>query len=682
MVTMPVVRRLEIQDYGLFPGDSPGAGIDQLFAPGPTVIVGINGLGKTTLLTAILRCLTGPFDLSGDGIVGEMGVSLPRRPIPLKRKARSFFKQRVSDGARNAVVRVTASLGHVEVRVSRRMSDLSLVDLTVDREPIVSGGTKAARESRYQEALAGLMGLGSFVDVLLILHHVVLFPEERPGALWDKNAQRHVLRALFLDHGDASRMAELERLVQSKDSQARNIHTQISATEKELQSVRKAEAASDSVAAQLLVEQELLDAELAEKERLQARLMELQEQRQFARLEHEKAKLAREEAAGAEEEIRFEALGRLYPNMHDASRLVLTRLMTDEKCLVCDARAHSKREELENLLAQGVCPACGALPERQAHGGLSYRFERARLDRARERLRIASEELETKGESLTRVSGEYREVLEGLVSLQGAIRDRRERNQGLEVRLSDAGRVGQLEQALVVLHRQHEERQAERAGHVDELTTLLQQKLDSVRSQASSVRGHFAELGSQLLAEEVRLAEVRLEPRYTQADSAVGGRRLEFPAYEAEMVAAERPGHVRRAEPADVSESQRELIDLAFRLALMRVASPANGSTFIMETPEASLDAVAMKRVGRALVAFAAFRENRLIVTSNLSNSGLVSSLLGGATDSETEREPHRARVLNLLEVAAPNRALDLHRAAYERVLQEVLAGTPEGREG
>ena len=51
-----------------------------------------------------------------------------------------------------------------------------------------------------------------------------------------------------------------------------------------------------------------------------------------------------------------------------------------------------------------------------------------------------------------------------------------------------------------------------------------------------------------------------------------------------------------------MSESQRELIDLAFRLALVGVFGGA--STFAMETPEASLDAVSMERVGRALAGF------------------------------------------------------------------------------
>lgn len=58
MVTMPVLTGLSVMGYGLFPGDPAGSGVDQPFAPGLTVIAGINGLGKTTLLMAILRVLS------------------------------------------------------------------------------------------------------------------------------------------------------------------------------------------------------------------------------------------------------------------------------------------------------------------------------------------------------------------------------------------------------------------------------------------------------------------------------------------------------------------------------------------------------------------------------------------------------------------------------------------------
>ena len=48
MVRLPVLTELKVTDYELFPGDPPDSGIAWSFRRGPTVIAGINGLGKTT----------------------------------------------------------------------------------------------------------------------------------------------------------------------------------------------------------------------------------------------------------------------------------------------------------------------------------------------------------------------------------------------------------------------------------------------------------------------------------------------------------------------------------------------------------------------------------------------------------------------------------------------------------
>lgn len=675
MVTMPLLTSLHITDYGLFPGSPAGSGVQRPFEAGLTLIAGINGLGKTTLLTAIMRALTGPYDLTGDGAPNVMSVSMPEAPVRLKLKPASFFKQRVSDGAENAVVCLTAEFGTTELLVERRLADLSLKRLEVDGVPSVTGRNREERERAFQDKLTNLMGLGSFTDVLLVLHHVVLFHEDRPGALWDENAQRQILRALFLNKDDARRVALLERQVQSADSQARGINARITATEKDLKEAKKAEAGSTAAAAELEAEQQLLDADEREKDRIDATLFKLEQRRHSIRLEHEKAKIAREEASGAVERIKYSALENLYPNMDEASRLVISRILTQAKCLVCDADAEEKKRELEALLAKGMCPACGASPEEQHNVIGKYKFEQAKLDAALAAANVATTEVATKRRELDEVIAAYDRTLERSMALEAAIDDRKARNRRLLSKLPDGVTSKEIEAALTTLRRQHLDWTARLGGHLRELSKLLSEKEELISSRAAEVMKNFAELTETLLAEPARLAEVKLKPRYLQADKAAGESRLSFPAYKAEMVAANRPGFVRRDDPSDVSESQRELVDLAFRLSLVRVAAPGTPATFVMETPEASLDGLAMTRVGKALSEFASVDGNKLIVTSNLSNAGLITALFGGPSQSDEETRERHEKVLNLLKVAAPNRALELNQPDYERLLEQAVSG-------
>jgi hypothetical protein len=268
MIRLPVLQHLRVENYGLFPGDPRDSGIDWEFQPGLTLIAGINGLGKTTLLNMIMRAFTGPYDLTSDGAPRNLSVVVPERPTELRGRALTFFAARVADAAIDARMTVSAKIGRDLVAITRRLDDLSLVNYELNGVAVALPKPKPERESLAQDALSRLIGVGNFVDVLLLLHHVILFHEDRPGALWDTNAQRQVLRALFLESDDALRVAHLERLLQSADSQARNIHSRITATESNLNEALRREAGSEGVVAELVAEQRLLDAELEEVSRL------------------------------------------------------------------------------------------------------------------------------------------------------------------------------------------------------------------------------------------------------------------------------------------------------------------------------------------------------------------------------------------------------------------------------
>ena len=108
MVHLPVLAELRAIEYGLFPGDPHGSGIAWEFQPGLSLIAGINGLGKTTLLTMILRSFTGPYDLSGDGVAQSLthlyhaptqflatsyGYDIQNRRVALQLRAQGSFRR-------------------------------------------------------------------------------------------------------------------------------------------------------------------------------------------------------------------------------------------------------------------------------------------------------------------------------------------------------------------------------------------------------------------------------------------------------------------------------------------------------------------------------------------------------------------------------------------------------------
>ena len=671
MVRLPVLKELRVTDYELFPGDPSGSGIAWSFQQGMTVIAGINGLGKTTLLMMILRSLTGRYDLTGDGALQSLSVALPEKPVRLNARHLGAFQGRVSDGAANARVELSASVGEHVITIRRRLNNLSLEGLTIDERPVDLPVGSDEREAVFQSRLTELIGLGSFVDVLLVLHHVILYLENRPGALWDMNAQRHLLRALCLGREDARRVVELERELQSADSQARNVHARMTRTGQRLNEALRQEAGAEGVHAELSAEQKLLDAELLDAARLEHALAESDEQRKRARLAYERSKIVREETDGAVERLKYTALLRHFPSMDDTTRLVLSRIMTDGRCMACNAPAEERQAELELQVARGCCPICGAEPEVQDNVFAQHEFDHARLERERERAAEAKREEAAQLAELDDFAARYRATLLQWESVQESIRARTEKNRQLRARLPESVTGREYQNEFKNLQVEHEGLRAQRASRLQELRKFFAERRDAITARSKELVEAFAELVEVLLVEEVRLVQVEVEPRYLEAPGRTG-ERVAVPAYAAEMTSAARPAMTQRSDPSDVSESQRELIDLAFRLALVGVFGGA--STFAMETPEASLDAISMERVGSALAGFASKAGNRLVVTTNLTNGGIVTAMFE-VTEPGSEQATRLRSVLNLMKVAAPNRALIENRERYHALLVETVGG-------
>jgi energy-coupling factor transporter ATP-binding protein EcfA2 len=673
MLQLPTFSRLRIEGYGLFPGKIPGKGLSWDFEKGVCLIAGINGLGKTTLITMLLRLFTGPYDLTSDGLPQKLESIIPEFPIILKQRERLFFAQRVADHAKDAVVTLKVSFNKRVVEVGRRLSDLRLLTFILDDEALDLGSNEKDRESAYQSQMCALFDLSSFVDVLLVLHHVVFFKEGRAGALWDENAQRHILRALFFPKELAAQVARGERRVQQLDSNARNISAAAYQLEKRLKQARAESLDSSEKSLELASERVLLQADTKQQERLDSLLVDLDDQRKDARRELEQSKIAREESETEVERIKFAMLERLFPSMEDAVKLVLIKALSTGECLVCGSETRQRLIEVERQLAVGTCPVCGAPSQTNEKVVPAFKLEDARVKKARLIAERALKEEEAKQDAYDKARRSYDLALAELIVLREKIQERESRTKMLASELPlSSEEVRSLEQALGSQRREQRQAESNRAIAAKELASLLEQGKGFIQTNAKKLANSFRRNVKVMISEDADLVQVQGSAKLTQ-----GKEIFSVPAFLPEMTAADRVGKSRRNSPDDVSESQRELIDLAFRLALIELATDGASCTLTMETPEASLDGLAMNRVGQALHKFASSKENRLIVTSNLTNAGMISAMFGGPARKLAEIKIRQDHVINLLEVAAPNRAVLENRSQYRAILKNALVGKP-----
>ncbi|HEY0156729.1 MAG TPA: AAA family ATPase [Thermoanaerobaculia bacterium] len=664
MIVFPIFQALTIENYGLYPASSAEPFVVN-FEPGPTAIVGVNGSGKSTLIHIALRCLTGPSTLPAPTTAGELGHIQPRL-VALSPQERRFFAKRVADGAKAAFATLRCMFGKRVVEIRRRLSDLSLVSIFVDGKPIQITHATADAEAMYQQEIAKLFHVASAFDVSILLHFLVFMMEDRRTLVWDATAQRQIFRIL-LPPDRASDYAAAQQEFISADSAFRNtrnvINRRTKRVEKSERAVRQldsAEAARTMLVAQANVLREQLERASGERSRADA-------DRRDARLAREKAAATRDALLRELEHMKFQALGHRLGTTNDTVKYILTHLLADDECLVCGTSPSPAGAKIDEWVRAGRCPICGSAAHTEANVESLSAGDAKRIARLEQQLELAEAQIDDAEQRTARAHEVFVAADALFIEL-------------------DARRVDLDAQIVQVLRQIPAERAAVAAvtDDIDALNRLLDEDRRGLAAAERKFRRAVAETVRRVeqLQDDVRRAfqpyvkvflkeNASLLYRTVKAPMGQSGAQFEFPAFQLTMSGGAIAGEALREGPESVSNSQAEFIDLAFRMALMTVASAGSAATLVVDAPEATLDFLFAERAGQQLAKFSyANGGNRVIVTSYLPSEHLLQALF-----AKTKRVPERRRrIVDLIKDAAPNAAIRADGPRYEEFLEKIIS--------
>lgn len=330
------------------------------------------------------------------------------------------------------------------------------------------------------------------------------------------------------------------------------------------------------------------------------------------------------------------------------------------------------------MIAVGACPVCASTPQRQEQIV-------ATSEVAAERVNRAARVVEAQQTGLNALHQQRKSMLERIEAglddrskVQSQAADQRAKLAALGGRLpAPSAAVSELEASVKVNQENLSGLLKDRTEMIARYRRMMHQASERIVSAHSTVREHFQEYVRHFLAE---LCELNL--RYRKRPIGESGQSVDFPGFDVLMTSGVFPDQPRPRETRDdISESQKEFIDLAFRMALIRSAAPPEGGAMlVLETPEASLDSLFTYRAGDLLRQFAEEGGdigNVLIASSNLNDANMIPALLG------IDRDPARVgevptRVMNLLDLAAPNAALALQGPAYRRQYAAATSSKPD----
>lgn len=661
MIHFPVLRKLEIENYGLFPGRNQDGRFLIQFDRGPTLIIGINGLGKTTLISILLRMLTGPFDLSRRGSgeqLGEGSSSVFRLGDP------RIFAHRVADGAENATAKLTVSFGTEEAIITRSLKNLSLTGFLINGKP----QSTTDETEDYHPVISKLLGVSSFYDAVLLLRHLVFYLEDRRNLVWDETAQRQLLRLLFLEPSDAFNWSEIAGRIGSADSSARNLNTIIQRRRRQLaEELAKLSGVTDT-RAQLAGETSALEAVTQNRSRLLTHQAEAEERRKDARLRLMRGREEKDRVMRSIEQVKFNAISASFPSADETAQYILTRIFADETCIVCGTRVSAVARELEAKLEAGNCVICSTPREQQENVVPEEKVNLRRLNRQRANLQRANSSIATAENDQAESEEQLRQLARNIQAETEEIVTRDARIRYLEQQLPhDERTVSDQERQLQAFEAQRAIHIAERTVAEEEFEQLFAQVNDLFRQHQDAISNKFSDFARYFLIEACELSYEPKRARFGQS-----GEFFDFPRYVLQMSGSAVSGLTLREGPDQVSESQREFIDLAYRMALINQAADGGSTTLIMDAPESSLDIIFDERAGLLLAQFGLENRNpgnRVVLASNLSGSHLIPSILR-ALPADDNRE---GRLVNLLDEAAPNAALQEHREEYRKHLTVLL---------
>lgn len=659
MINFPVVESLDIDGYSLYPGRPDRPGFSEEMTKPLTLLIGANGLGKSTVLALLFRLLTGPSDIPG--AMGEDDLGFASTQVKgLNQAERREFAARTTDGAIQATATVRVRLGASIVEVERRLRDLKLEGASVD------GNARVDSEESFQRLVAGLANLPSFSEWILCLRFITFYRDDRQVLFWDRSAQRQLLRALFLPPSDASEWARLERDALEADSAYRNFRTYFNGRQRVLRAMTvPATDGHEALAAEL---SELLETE-AEFETSSSetadQLRRAEERVSTSRYELLQAQLALESTSREYEHAKMTVLARHFPTEAESALYLWNQLLANDHCLVCGNFETGLASQIEERINSSRCPLCGS-PVHRSHTEPSEIAE-ARLERSSHELdtrREAVSSLERSVSESERLHDEIR-VFASAQSLEAA--SRRSRIATLQRSLPSsesayaaiASEVSRLQLRFAEL-----EQQLQAAAVAFE--SYVESKSSEIAENADAIRDRFTLYAGSFLVDAGEFTWSPREERIGQSEY-----RARFPAFELALGRSDGASVALRSGLDDVSESQKEFIDLAFRMALIDVAGSNGAGTVVIDTPESSLDTVFAERAAAALAAFLdPIGNGKLVIASNVTGSPLVPLLLAAVR----ARSRESAQVINLFDIAQATPAVREYEARYREAVGEMIA--------
>lgn len=627
-IHLPELVKIKISNYTLYPN---GLDFEYDFVKGVNLVLGGNGMGKTTFVNLIKYGLIGHYKKQFDFTRTYKDKMISKRLLyPL-----DYFKNRMDDSittVNNPCVELIFKIKDASFRVIRSLKSICLDEAYVDNIPLVGdviiqnkyeGLNPSEREKylyhSYEKEIEKHSGL-NFDDLILFVNEILYFGEDHKTILWSNgdnaiDVQNELFNKYFNSPVLDKERQEAFRQSKYYDSISRHRSEDIRAIRKVLDKIEKIDG-TNVLSHNPYNEIIELKNEIDSLEKKQKTIMEVNlENANKASINQNKINSLSLIANDLEQKINATESNlnsKVWENLHPLYHLFIENIKKNTICPLCNQH----NEKLNNYVVNDSthCFCCGSEFDKVDDLALNEELKKLLLE-----YKSCTNEIQENQKKNRELDVSNKNNDRELRQIESLLRKKIQRVRTLELSTKNEESKEASPNELKAFYDEIVRLDLEK-NKFQELSRSFYQKAEKINK----------EIESQIILNTVKFSSIFSE----YAGDFLGVPcSLTFDKSNYSTIKRFYPvidGKIRFHEE-ELSESQRFFIDHSFRMSILSYfySSP---TFYIVETPDSSLDISYEQNAAKVFLRFLE-KPNSLLITSNLNNSSFVYHLIDNLSD-------------------------------------------------
>ena len=626
-VYLPKLKRIRIINYSLYSED-----IDYEFIEGLNLIVGGNGVGKTTFINILKYALIGLYKKQLDVKNYKGEKRLTRESY---KNSDSFFKNRTKrlDSDKYGFVELHFMINKVLFIVKRSLYEAKIIEAnvikngfstTIEGLPINQDSYKDYNDAEknknnlqfnYETLVAKEANLSDFDDFIFFVNQILFFGESRENVLWNEDAQERLMNAFFNDPKYEKQRKDFEFEAKYQDSLARHKQEEIKAINRVIEQINGDNSDNTDIKKSKISDE--IDSLKRRQDSIEKKQAEVEKETKSYYKKTADLSTTINQKEKEKEQYDSQRINRLWKDLNPKYEIFKKQYEINKICPFCNSDLSSKNVNISS----DECFFCHTKISDISDGNekitdLKHEISNLISERTKyEKLIIENEK------KLRKLDSEYRNLKIQLFDKNNILRSLESNendNDDFSYQIM-MNRINQLNKEK----EEHQGKSEELLKNASEITKRIEDSLQKNTRNISNVfadfAGAFMKLPCCLTLESVKDKKVK--------DRVI---KLFFPVID----------NVARYDEEELSESQRFFVDYSFRMSILSFFY-TTGSFYICETPDSSLDISYEENAADIFIKYISF-PNVLIMTTNLNNTSFIKTILG---------KTQNKKILNLFKI-------------------------------